>query len=79
MRSDLTPRSFETEIEIATFHANRSTHLFQNLHGVLFSNGDGHTGLEAFLGVPKGSADFMPKTKKCHWDRKRPRIKKGQE
>ncbi len=36
----------------------------RNLHGVLFSNGDGHTGLKAFLGLPKGGAHFMPKTEK---------------
>ena len=34
----------------------------QNLHGMLFSNGDDHRGLKAFVGVPKMGAHFMPKT-----------------
>ncbi len=49
-------------MEVATFHANRWTDPSQNLHGMLFSNSDGHRGLKAFVGVPKVGAHLLPKT-----------------
>ncbi len=69
MRSDLTSEVvFEAKIKVATFYANHWTKPSQNL---LFSNWDGHTGLKAFLGCPKGVCPMpLPrKTVKLHLER----------
>ncbi len=57
------PRLHKAKIEVASFHAYHWTNPYQNLHGLLFFNGDRHGEVRFFIGVPKRGAHFMPKIK----------------